>query len=401
MQAISLSLLKVRKVTTLVTAAIGILLFLGRFYDYAVHDYREFITSYAYSFGWSDQGVWPVYLASAIRFTFRLSYVVSFIGLLFFQRWSVYLCLIAWLGQLLPSAIFALLSGYGIGEGHISSLILLLGYLGVMVFCWPVLKAGRSFIFCSGALASALLIHTAAFLLLFNNAALSGGHNGRYSEDPEKQEALLKAVQEKDIQTIKSFLDDKDFRPAFRGQNCDQNTICNLISYAAQNGSLDIVKALHEAGSPIDEQDGGSGDTPIIRALLSGNIGVAEYLAESGADPFKTNRFGIPAFIVASGEGSPHLLELMIKAGAPVNFRQIMPDMVNGVHGKVVGGVTPLMIAAASARLDLAQTLLNHGADASLKDEAGYDVFAYAKISNDAAIETRLMEMIKEADNKD
>jgi hypothetical protein len=171
----SSAILKTRKITAIIAALIGILLFLGSFYHYAVHDYKAFITSYAYSYGWSGPKIWSVYLASALRFMFRLSYVTSFVGLLFLKRWSVYLCLIAWLGQLLPSVIFFWLSGHGIA-GHMTSFVSLLVYIGIVAFCWPALKPGRPFLFCSAALIGALLIHTVAFAVLFSNAAASGGH---------------------------------------------------------------------------------------------------------------------------------------------------------------------------------------------------------------------------------
>ena len=210
------------------------------------------------------------------------------------------------------------------------------------------------------------------------------------------QKELWGEVQAGSVEGVRFILGDRNFHPALRGENCTGNSICNLMSHVAMdNSKVEIVKMLQQAGAPIDEQYGGTGDTPIIRALHAGHIEIAEYLAEQGIDPLKTNRFGVAAFIVASGEGSAKLLDRMVKSGAPVNFRQKLPDILTHDQGRIISGVTPLMVAAASGRMDLVEALLKNGADPSLTDELGRTVRDSVVVGKNPGIEARLIELIK------
>ena len=134
------------------TAIIGMGLFGMAFISYCLGDYKHFVSSYAWHEGWAGKHLLSVFIQSALRFTLRLTYVIAFIGLLFLLRWSLYLCAVAWLGQLLPSAILAVLSGRGIDSGHMMSFVSLLIYISLIKYSWPVLKPGGTWRYCVGAL---------------------------------------------------------------------------------------------------------------------------------------------------------------------------------------------------------------------------------------------------------
>lgn len=371
---------------------IGSMTFFATFFEYFTGQYSEFVSTYAFREGWHGSAIMEVFTSSSVRFVLRLSYVISFIGLFFLRRWGVYLCLIAWLGQLLPSALFSLLLGHGIDQGHIFSFVSLLAYLAVIALCWPVLKPGRAFRFCGGALLAGLLLHTCFFVYIFTSAQAVAA-----TDDPARQNQLWRAVNNSDTETVRSLLADKEFHPRLAGKGCGPNAICDLISYAAmaKKGDVEIVHMLHQAGSPIDLPDGSSGDTPIIRAMLSGHIDIAEYLAKAGIDPMKVNRFGVSAFVVASGVGSSAILDAMIKSGAPVNFRQKLPDMMAKEGREVIDGVTPLMVAAFSGEIDLIESLLKNGADPSLVDQKGRNAYSYAIFGKNPTIEPKMRELSK------
>ncbi|MDD3370985.1 MAG: ankyrin repeat domain-containing protein [Alphaproteobacteria bacterium] len=373
-----------------ILAAVGTALFCLSFVDYLFGDYQDYIRSYAQTFGLSGEHFVSVFSQSALRFTLRLAYVISFVSLFFLERRSVYLCLIAWLGQLVPSAIFSLYSGYPL-TGHFISFITLLIYSATIWYCWPVLKPKPAVRYCLTALLMGLCLHTVLFGLLYYSAA-----SAATPPSAEKQEKLWSAIRQGDSDTAKALLNDKTFRPQLKANNCTADSICNLISHAVQESDdVEIIQMLEKAGASLDEQDGGSGDPPIMRAILAKHNKVAEYLATRGISPLKKNNFGIPSFIVACGEGTPALLESMIKAGAPVNMRQKLPDLSENGNHDPVDGITPLMVAAASGRPDLFETLLKNGADPALTDALERTVFDYAKLGASPTIAPKLSELIK------
>lgn len=202
------------------------------------------------------------------------------------------------------------------------------------------------------------------------------------------QNDLWAAVHKGEAQTVEKILGQDGFIPQLKGSDCGHHSICNLISYAAENQkSVEVVKLLVEAGAEIDENDGGSGDTPIQRALLAGNLEIAEYLAEKGVEPLKENRFGVPAFLFAAALGSPKILSAMIAKGAPVDLKWRMPDLVSGKKGVYVEGMTPLMIASFHGRLDLMEELLKSGADPLIRDYKGRNFIGYIKTGKKSEIQ--------------
>ncbi len=372
---------RTRKIVAYITAVAGLVIFSSAFIAYVSGDYKSFLATSAWHAGGNTKAAFDAFVASGFRFMFRLGYVLGFVGLFFLRRGAVYLVLIAWLGQLIPAVMYSLYEGYGLNAGHYSSFGSLVVFLGLVSIFWPVLKTKRSLLFCAAGLAAAFLLHCVFFALIFLPARPVAQTN-----DPAKQGQFMQAVIDGDAAKVKSMLADKSFHPALRGANCDSNTICNLISYAVdEKGSVEVVQMLKEAGSPVDEPDGGTGDTPLMRALFAGRTDIAVYLAAHGANPLTTNRFGVPEFIVAAGEGSSQLLEVMIylTAATTVNMRQTMPDMLAGEAAiekhqvAEVRGVTPLMLAAYYGRDDLIKTLLAHGADPALADEKGRRIYDY------------------------
>lgn len=229
----------------------------------------------------------------------------------------------------------------------------------------------------------------AAFLFLVLTLVSTSAKSQQAEASDTLQTELWAAVHKGDLQTVEKILGKDGFIPQLKGTDCGHHEICNLISYAAENQkSVEIVKRLVEAGAEIDENDGGTGDTPIQRALLASNLEIAEYLAAQGAVPLKENRFGVPAFIFAAGLGSPKLLNLMIENGAPVDLQWRMPDLVSGKKGVYVEGMTPLMIASFHGRLDLIEELLKSGADPLIRDYKGRNFIGYIKAGKKSDIQT-------------
>lgn len=193
-----------------------------------------------------------------------------------------------------------------------------------------------------------------------------------------EQETLWTAAQKNDVDLFREILQKPGETPKFTARNCTKSSICYLVSYLAMDGDIEILKILHEYGAEMDVNDGSTGDTPFMRALFSQEIETAEFLAENGTSPFKGNNFGVRNFIVASGMGSPKIIETMVEKGASVNMPQTMPDMVGNTK-TMVDNVTPLMVAAGYGRPDLVETLIRLGASSDSKDSLGRAPMDYGR----------------------
>ena len=159
------------------------------------------------------------------------------------------------------------------------------------------------------------------------------------------------------------------------------------LLFAAQQNDLDSVEALLAAGAKLD------GLTPewgsaLVAAAARGHEDLAIFLLEKGADPNAADSDQIAVLHYAMLQGLGHM------GGVPPHMNNSShvhrPTMINLVHALLskganpnvpvgpidyvpglpaispklnMDGVTPLMLAAAAADVDLAQILLEAGAD--------------------------------------
>jgi ankyrin repeat protein len=92
------------------------------------------------------------------------------------------------------------------------------------------------------------------------------------------------------------------------------------------------------------------GDTPLQQAAAAGQVRVAEFLLQNGAEPDLPGRHGYPAAHLAARYGHKGVLELLFKYRTPVDLRSS-------------SGLTPLQVAAAAGHRAVVETLLSAGAD--------------------------------------
>ena len=122
---------------------------------------------------------------------------------------------------------------------------------------------------------------------------------------------------EGDVQKVKELLA-KGVDPNHRFQHLQrefQPYETPLIA-AAENGHLEIVKLLMEAGADIDAQNTYNSQSALFKAVLNRHRNVVDYLLDKGADPMSDEHFGLNILMLAIKQDDFNLVKLLIKYGA-------------------------------------------------------------------------------------
>jgi hypothetical protein len=140
-----------------------------------------------------------------------------------------------------------------------------------------------------------------------------------------------------------------------------------LHKATADTASLDVVRALVDAGSDVNAQDN-EGNTPLHFAVKRINReklptrdyeGIIRLLLEKKADVHIVNVAGAtPLHTAAAFRADPSAVEMLIQAGADVDLKTLPSH----------GGWTPLHGAVARNSAGIAAVLLKYGADLSVQD---------------------------------
>uniref|UniRef100_A0A0N5AJ31 ANK_REP_REGION domain-containing protein n=1 Tax=Syphacia muris TaxID=451379 RepID=A0A0N5AJ31_9BILA len=139
-----------------------------------------------------------------------------------------------------------------------------------------------------------------------------------------------------------------------RGANKEHRNVSDYtpLSLAASGGYVDIVNMLLNAGAEINSRTGSKlGISPLMLAAMNGHSAATRLLLERGSDinaHIETNRN--TALTLACFQGRTEVVRLLLEYNANVEHR-------------AKTGLTPLMEAANGGYVDVAEKLLNHGAD--------------------------------------
>jgi ankyrin repeat protein len=157
-------------------------------------------------------------------------------------------------------------------------------------------------------------------------------------EEQEKKTAHLLRGQARleAVQLTVSLARDPALKSSLNSPGKDGYT---ALSLAAENGDLEIVAALLEAGADPNQSDGHQ-NPPIYRAALLGNTRVVERLLQSGADPNGKNSNGEAALIEAADWGDPEMVKLLLEAGADPKVESkhgaTPMNVPHGVHARAI-----------------------------------------------------------------
>jgi ankyrin repeat protein len=166
---------------------------------------------------------------------------------------------------------------------------------------------------------------------------------------------------------------------------------------AAERGQAEVVQRLLDKGADT-ELKGRSGTSPVAAAAFAGRNHVVEMLLAHGADGRAADDTGKPPVVYAAASGEIDIVRQLLTQASDVNARyandltllmwasgpdqnvaeaqalQVVSYLIDaGAHidDRDNRGRTALMIAAEGNHSEIAQLLLAHGADPSLRDKTG------------------------------
>ena len=146
---------------------------------------------------------------------------------------------------------------------------------------------------------------------------------------------------------------------------------------AARQGDMAAARTALENGADVNTHDAG-GRTPLIWAELAHSPQIVRMLVDRGADVKVRDSRGGTALVYASSVGEPEVVSMLLDKGADVDEGMPLASAIEfgntetaelllnrgaNIRARGESRQTPLDIAAEYGRMGLVKTLLGHGAD--------------------------------------
>ena len=238
---------------------------------------------------------------------------------------------------------------------------------------------------------------------------------------PEPVAAILRAVEDADVDRVRALLDDDPALVHVRVQSDYEEGDTLLHRSAPQQADegtntddphLQVAQLLIDRGADIDAVGGRentAGATPLDAASWAGNVGMVKLLLANGADPEKGGHEGVDYNPVSTAvsHGRKEIFKLLIEAGAQYGIQHTIrmgmleetrelldadPSLLNRTKKadpRWPDGEVPLVLAAGDP--DIFNLLLERGADVNARDPRGYTpLMAARSMGNDAGVKALL-----------
>ena len=238
---------------------------------------------------------------------------------------------------------------------------------------------------------------------------------------PEPVAAILRAVEDADVDRVRALLDDDPglVHVRVRSDFEEGDTLLHRSSpHQVEDDAnphephLQVAQLLIDHGADIDAVGGHEntvGSTPLDAAAWAGRVGMVRLLLQNGADPEKGGHEGVDYNPVSTAvsHGRKEIFKLLIEAGAQYGIQHTIrmgmleetrelldadPSLLNRtkkVDPRWPEGEVPLILAAGDP--DIFNLLLERGADVNARDPRGYTpLMATRSMGNDAGVKALL-----------
>jgi uncharacterized protein len=186
---------------------------------------------------------------------------------------------------------------------------------------------------------------------------------------PDGMTALLWAAHNDDLESAKLLIQ------AGSNVTAVNRYGISAITEAATNADPAMLELLLKAGADANSALP-EGDTALMFAARSGNTAAVKVLLDHGAQVNATDNWhGETALTWAAGENHPDVIRMLIEHGADMNaatrhleWPEMKKDPAQVMSKYPAGGLTPLMEAARQNAYQAAEALLKAGANPNLRD---------------------------------
>ena len=164
-------------------------------------------------------------------------------------------------------------------------------------------------------------------------------------------------------------------------QTTAQNSTGTVLHTAAIRGNLEAAKLLIDKGADVNTVNQ-NGEIPLFYALSTGSDRPSDLpllLLEKGSNPNATNKEGVSVLMLAVKMGMADVADALLQKGADKAIRE------------GATGFTLLHLAAINGYGDVVGLLLDHGADPSARDKDSRTPLYYAGLYGHKAAADRLL----------
>jgi ankyrin repeat protein len=165
-----------------------------------------------------------------------------------------------------------------------------------------------------------------------------------------------------------------------------------LMIAALSRSPLETVRLLIAKGadtSVVDQQ----GMTALATALWGDDTATIRLLLNAGGDADKADLRGVTPLMIAAGNGNLSAVKLLLAKGAKVNAVSLRDGFGKVKNGVVAaGGFTPLLLAATYGPPEVVQALIDAGADVNAVDMRGMTPLMLAATSD--RLDARIVQML-------
>lgn len=155
------------------------------------------------------------------------------------------------------------------------------------------------------------------------------------------------------------------------------------LLFASVNRHEGVVRLLLERGAGVNVQDY-LGSTPLYSACASDRFPAAVLLLAHGADPGLADKWGWTPLVVAAFRGRTEIVRVLLND----------PRGAATINCVTLGRKTALWWACHGGRTEVAQVLLEHGADPSIASRDGRTPLEVATVEGNQGC----VELLKEAE---